>query len=227
MPLGRAEWTREPLAGEIDGDRLYGRGTSDMKGGLAAIVVAAERVAELGSGDAQLELVLCAAEETGCEGALALAESEGALGRVGAVLVAEPTSNYPCTAHKGVVWLDAHTSGRTAHGSMPDLGENAVYALARAIGKLEELELPQVEHELLGDPTLSAGHGLRRDEHQLGPGCGHRGHRHPHGAGAGRGRGDRDGRGAARRRGAAGGAGQAPAGRHRGGRALGRRRSTR
>ena len=157
VPLGRAEWTREPLAGEIDGDRLYGRGTSDMKGGLAAIVVAAERVAELGSGEAQLELVLCAAEETGCEGALHIAESEGALGRVGAVLVAEPTSNYPCTAHKGVVWLDAHASGRTAHGSMPDLGENAVYALARAIAKLEELELPQVEHGLLGDPTLSVG----------------------------------------------------------------------
>ena len=51
---------------------MYGRGTSDMKGGTAAIVVAAERIAALGEGAAGLELVLCAGEETGCEGALAL-----------------------------------------------------------------------------------------------------------------------------------------------------------
>jgi succinyl-diaminopimelate desuccinylase len=157
VPLGRAEWSREPLAGEIDGDRLFGRGASDMKGGLAAIVVAAERLAGLGAGDARLELVLCAGEETGCEGALQIAGADGALGRAGALLVAEPTSNYPCTAHKGVVWLDAHTRGRTAHGSMPELGENAVYAMARAIAKLEGFELPRPDHELLGNPTLNVG----------------------------------------------------------------------
>ena len=49
VPLGRAEWDHDPFAGEIDGDRLFGRGTSDMKGGLAAIVLAAERVAALGT----------------------------------------------------------------------------------------------------------------------------------------------------------------------------------
>ncbi len=157
VPLGRAEWRRDPLAGEVDGDRLYGRGASDMKCGLAAIVVAAERVAALGAGHAPLELVLCAAEETGCEGALQIASAPGALSRAGAVVVAEPTSNYPCTAHKGVVWLDADTRGRTAHGSMPELGENAVYAMARAISALEALELPRPGHPLLGEPTLSVG----------------------------------------------------------------------
>ncbi len=156
VPLGRADWSRDPLGGEIDGDRLYGRGTSDMKGGLAAIVVAAERVAALGDGDAGLELVLCAGEETGCEGAVQIVQ-DGGLGRAGAVLVAEPTSNYPCTAHKGVVWLDARTTGRTAHGSMPELGDNAVYKLARAVTELERFELPEAEHELLGRPTLSVG----------------------------------------------------------------------
>jgi succinyl-diaminopimelate desuccinylase len=156
VPLGRAEWSRDPLGGEIDGDRLYGRGTSDMKGGLAAIVVAAERVAALGAGEAGLELVLCAAEETGCEGARQMAEA-GALGRAGAVLVAEPTSNHPCIAHKGVVWLDARTTGRTAHGSMPELGDNAVYKLARAVTELERFQLPEAEHDLLGRPTLSVG----------------------------------------------------------------------
>jgi succinyl-diaminopimelate desuccinylase len=156
VPLGEAEWTREPLAGEIEGDRLYGRGASDMKGGLAAIVTAAERVAALGRGAAGLELVLCAGEETGCEGARRLADS-GVLGEVGAVLVAEPTSNYPCVAHKGVVWLDASTSGSSAHGSMPHLGDNAVHKLARALVALEGFRFDGPEHELLGSPTLSVG----------------------------------------------------------------------
>ena len=157
VPLGGADWSRDPFSGETDGDRLYGRGTSDMKGGTAAIVVAAERIAALGEGAAGLELVLCAGEETGCEGALALAGAEGALGRCGAVLVAEPTTNYPCVAHKGVVWADAVARGKTAHGSMPHLGENAIYKLARAVGRLEDFRLEASEHPLLGMPTVSLG----------------------------------------------------------------------
>jgi succinyl-diaminopimelate desuccinylase len=157
VPLGGADWSRDPFDGEIDDGRLYGRGTTDMKGGTAAIVVAAERIAALGEGAAGLELVLCAGEETGCEGALAMAAAEGALGRCGAVLVAEPTTNYPCVAHKGVVWADAVARGRTAHGSMPHLGENAIYKLARAVARLEDFSLEADEHALLGMPTVSLG----------------------------------------------------------------------
>jgi succinyl-diaminopimelate desuccinylase len=157
VPLGRADWSRDAFAAEIDADRLYGRGTSDMKGGTAAIVVAAERIAALGEGDAGLELVLCAGEETGCEGALALAQADGALGQAGAVLVAEPTTNHPCVAHKGVVWADAVARGKTAHGSMPHLGENAIYKLARAVARLEDFALEAGEHPLLGLPTVSLG----------------------------------------------------------------------
>jgi succinyl-diaminopimelate desuccinylase len=120
-------------------------------------VVAAERVAALGHGRAGLELVLCAGEETGCEGALALARAGGALGRAGAVLVAEPTTNHPCVAHKGVVWLEAVAEGRTAHGSMPHLGENAVYKLAHAITRLEGARFDVPAHDLLGEPTLNVG----------------------------------------------------------------------
>ena len=157
VPLGGADWTRDPFAGEVDGDRLYGRGTSDMKGGVAAIVVAAERVAALGRGDAGLEVVLCAGEETGCEGALGLTREDGALGRVGAVLVAEPTTNQPCVAHKGVVWLDAVAEGRTAHGSMPELGHNAVLAMARALANVDGGALESTSHPLLGQATLNVG----------------------------------------------------------------------
>ena len=154
VPLGRADWSVDPFSGETDGDRLFGRGTSDMKGGTAAIVVAAERLAR--AGGSGLELVLCAGEETGCEGALALAREEGALGECGAVLVAEPTTNYPCVAHKGVVWADAVARGKTAHGSMPHLGENAIYPLAQAILSLQDLSF-DAEHPLLGAPTISLG----------------------------------------------------------------------
>jgi succinyl-diaminopimelate desuccinylase len=157
VPLGRADWSVDPFSGETDGDRLFGRGTSDMKGGTAAIVVAAERVAALGgSRSAGLELVLCAGEETGCEGALALVEA-GALGECAAVLVAEPTTNYPCVAHKGVVWADAVARGKTAHGSMPELGENAVYKLAAAVGRLQNFALDAPSHPLLSAPTVSLG----------------------------------------------------------------------
>jgi succinyl-diaminopimelate desuccinylase len=157
VPLGGSDWQRDPLGGEIDGDRLHGRGSSDMKGGTAAIVVAAERLAALGRGRAGVELVLCAAEETGCEGALALTRTAGALGDAGALLVAEPTTNYPCVAHKGVVWLEALAEGRTAHGSMPHLGDNAIHKLARAITRLDGFAFDVPTHGLLGDPTLNIG----------------------------------------------------------------------
>ena len=156
VPLGHEEWEHDALSADVDGDRLHGRGSSDMKGGVAAIVIAAERVAALGRGEAGLELVLCAAEETGCEGARALVDA-GVLGEAGAVLVAEPTSNYPCVAHKGVVWLEASTTGRAAHGSMPHLGENAIFKLAPALAALESFDFGGPEHELLGKPTLSVG----------------------------------------------------------------------
>jgi succinyl-diaminopimelate desuccinylase len=154
VPLGRADWSVDPFAGETDGDRLFGRGTSDMKGGTAAIVAAAERLAR--AGGSGLEVVLCAGEETGCEGALALVEA-GVLGSCGAVLVAEPTTNYPCVAHKGVVWADAVARGKTAHGSMPELGDNAVTKLAHALTRLDGFAFAADEHPLLSAPTLSVG----------------------------------------------------------------------
>jgi succinyl-diaminopimelate desuccinylase len=155
VPLGGAPWTVEPF-GELRDGRLHGRGASDMKGGVAAIVVAAERVAALGRGEAGLELVLCAGEETGCEGALHLAGA-GALGRAGAVLVAEPTGGMPHVAHKGVLWARASTEGVGAHGSAPHLGRNAIYPLAAAVAALADLRFDTAPHPLLGEPTLNVG----------------------------------------------------------------------
>ena len=80
------------------------------------------------------------------------------LGRCGAVLVAEPTTNYPCVAHKGVVWADAVARGKTAHGSMPHLGENAIYKLARAVGAARGLRASRpTSTRCSALPTVSLG----------------------------------------------------------------------
>ena len=82
---------------------------------------------------------------------------DGVLGRAGAVVVAEPTSNYPFIGHKGAFWLQAHARGVTAHGSMPDKGDNAVYKAARAVGKLERFRFENPPHPLMGQATLNVG----------------------------------------------------------------------
>jgi succinyl-diaminopimelate desuccinylase len=157
VPLGAAAWRKDPFAGETDAGKLYGRGTSDMKSGVAAFVTAALEFRDRLAGTAGLELVITGGEETGCEGAFHLARSTGALGRAGAILVAEPTANYPLVGHKGAYWLTARTRGVTAHGSMPERGENAVYKAARAVARLEQFDFGIAPHALLGAPTLNVG----------------------------------------------------------------------
>ncbi len=156
VPLGKTAWTTDPFGGEIADGKLYGRGSTDMKGGVAAMVVAALELAKLSQPCAGLMLVITAGEENGCQGAEYLAGLPGVLGSAGAVIVGEPTSNYPLTGHKGSLWLKAHTAGITAHGSMPEQGENAIYKMARAVSLLEAYEF-NGEHPLLGRPTLNVG----------------------------------------------------------------------
>ncbi len=157
VPLGARAWTRDPFAGEIDGDRLYGRGSSDMKSGVAAFVVAALRLAPRLAFTPGLVLVVTAGEETACQGAGHLAGLDGALGRAGAIVVAEPTGNEPFVGHKGAVWLRARATGVTAHGSMPERGVNAIYKAARAVTKLEAFRFDVAPHAVLGAPTLNVG----------------------------------------------------------------------
>ncbi|TNC27642.1 M20 family metallopeptidase [Amycolatopsis alkalitolerans] len=155
VPLGAAKWRHEPF-GELDGDRLYGRGSSDMKGGVAAIVLAATKIAATQPKRAGLRLVLTAAEETGSLGARHAAEhllDEPS----GPLVIAEPTANAVVQGHKGALWLEALATGVTAHGSMPHLGDNAIYKLASAITRLAGHDFGLAPHPIMGPPTLNVG----------------------------------------------------------------------
>jgi len=157
VPLGNLPWDRNPFEGETDGDLLYGRGSTDMKSGLASMVCAAIDFAKKSRGKQGLTLVLTAGEETGCEGALYLSSLSGVLGEASAIVVGEPTSNQPFLAHKGVLWMRGLTRGATAHGSMPELGDNAIYKMARAVNALEDYQFAGKTHGQLGSPTLNIG----------------------------------------------------------------------
>jgi succinyl-diaminopimelate desuccinylase len=157
VPLGTAPWTVDPFSGEISDGKLYGRGSTDMKSGVAAFVVACMQMAVDLSNGPGVVLVITAGEETGCEGAYHMAGLGNALGEAGAIVVAEPTHNQPLLGHKGAIWLTARTVGVTAHGSMPEQGENAVYKAARAITKLEDFDFNIARDPVLGKPTLNVG----------------------------------------------------------------------
>ena len=157
VPLGTRKWSKDPFLGETDGDKLYGRGSSDMKAGVAGMLLAAKSLAGKLNGTPGIVLVLTAAEEGGCVGSRHLAALPQLMGKAGAIVVGEPTSNYPMVGHKGSIKLHAVFKGVSAHGSMPQLGVNAVYKAARAVAKLEEFQFGVPEHPVMGLPTLNVG----------------------------------------------------------------------
>ena len=157
VPLGTRSWSKDPFNGETEGDKLFGRGTSDMKSGVAGILSAAISLSKKLRNTPGIVLVLTAAEEGGCVGSARLAELPKLMGRAGAIVVGEPTSNYPMVGHKGSIKFHAHFRGVSAHGSMPQLGVNAIYKAARAIASLEAFQFGVAAHPVMGGPTLNVG----------------------------------------------------------------------
>ena len=152
VPLGAKPWTQAPFGGDIVDGKLYGRGSSDMKAGIAAFVEATREISGK-SIDRGLTLVITSGEETGCEGAFDLAR-RGVLGKAALLIVAEPSSNELILAHKGSLRLSVTARGKTAHSSMPELGDNAIYRAVDWIARLERMALPDTHHPLLGAPTM-------------------------------------------------------------------------
>ncbi len=157
VPLGAKKWSIDPFTGEIIDGKLYGRGSTDMKGGIAAIVVAAIQSFANGSPKGGVRLVITAGEELGCQGAQHLAKTYKKWGKASGLVIAEPTSNIPVIGHKGGLYMNVSTTGITAHSSMPELGVNAIYKAAKAISVIENFNFEAEKDTLLGLPTINVG----------------------------------------------------------------------
>ena len=138
----------------IQDNRLYGRGAYDMKGGLAAIMVAGATAKKRAlRGDVIITAV--ADEEFASTGTASIVKHW----RADAAIVTEPTELNICTAHKGFVWLDIETEGIAAHGSRPDLGVDAIVKMGKVLVGIEELDRSlrsTPSHRLLGSGSVHA-----------------------------------------------------------------------
>ena len=122
VPFGEAPWRHDPLGGIIEEGLLYGRGASDMKGGVAAMTLAAVSAAKRFSGrggEKGLLVHLYGSEEFGCVGSFQAARNSDGFAPAGAAVIAEPANNRPLAGHKSALWMTLRTAGRTAHASMP------------------------------------------------------------------------------------------------------------
>jgi acetylornithine deacetylase len=133
-------WTRDPFTLEETDGRLYGRGTTDMKGSLACMLAALAAV-DAGALRAPVHLAVSSDEELGCAGVPPLLDALAALAAPPSrVLVGEPTSLRVATAHKGKAAMRIVLTGRAAHSSVPATGVNAVAYAGRLIGALLALQ---------------------------------------------------------------------------------------
>jgi len=140
VPVTEQVWSSDPFEMDARDDRLYGRGTCDMKGFIAAAVAMAPRYADVVR-DRPLHFAFTYDEETGCFGARALIDSLSARGiRPGVAIIGEPTSMRIIEGHKGCYEYSTHFQGLPGHGSSPDRGVNAVEYAARYITRLLELK---------------------------------------------------------------------------------------
>lgn len=133
----------DPFTPRIENNRLYGRGAYDMKGSLAACMVATARAKALNlAGDVIFTAVVD--EEYASIGTASIAKRW----RADAAIVTEPTGLNLCIAHRGFVWLDVETEGIAAHGSRPNLGVDAIAKMGQVLVGLEALD-----RELRANPT--------------------------------------------------------------------------
>ena len=150
VPVGDpAHWRFPPHSATIADGRLYGRGASDMKSGLAATVAALAQTDSAG-------LLITSDEEVGCLGAFAAQEQIADL-PVGAVIIPESTENKIALGHRGALWLEVSAQGVAAHGGTPERGRNALLLLAEALLDMTRRAPMDDRHADLGGTTMNVG----------------------------------------------------------------------
>lgn len=151
-----SQWQFPPFEGKIHQGRVYGRGASDMKGGLAAMMMTAKILNDSKDrlhGKIILQFVI--GEETGDPGTKHLLLNCGLGGDYGIVL--EPTGLKVATAEKGLVWFRIHILGLPVHASVAEQGVNAIENAKTVIDKIQkyQLNLSQKNHPLVGEAKCS------------------------------------------------------------------------
>lgn len=153
------QWTYPPFEARIVGDKMYGRGANDMKGGLVAAICATRAIIESGvklGGDILIG-ALCD-EEGLMIGVKHFVEGGWAKG-VDAAIICEPEENHLCICQKGVMWVRATVTGKMAHGAMPLTGVNAAYPMAAFLTAMRDLEAEQIDSHgsdpFLGQPSIT------------------------------------------------------------------------
>ncbi len=154
--VGVEGMTIAPFEPRVENGELLGRGSCDMKAGLAAILAAARRLA---TGNdpfpGELIVVFTADEEFASIGLRDLLDRGLEADRA---VVTEPTSLALCTANRGFTWIHVEVEGRAAHGSRPDLGRDAIRGAGRILAELDGFEAEvQADHPLLAPTSIHAG----------------------------------------------------------------------
>ncbi|MBX2868292.1 MAG: acetylornithine deacetylase/succinyl-diaminopimelate desuccinylase family protein [Acidiferrobacterales bacterium] len=154
-------WTVDPFKAVISDDKIYGRGACDMKGGLAASIIAVEAFIDcFPNYTGAIEISATADEESGGFGGVAWLAEQGWFDpdRVQHVIIPEPLNkDRICLGHRGVWWAEVETFGRIAHGSMPFLGDCAVRHMGAVIQALEERLFPALTQRTTTHPIVPEG----------------------------------------------------------------------
>ena len=150
-----ALWTRDPFSGDVEDGLLYGRGASDMKGGVASSVYAGAILKKRGLPDDVSVYVTGTVQEEDCDGLCWQYIIKEDKLRPDLVVITEPTSLRIYRGHRGRMEMEVHTSGVSCHGSAPERGENAVYKMAGIIADIEKLNERLEPREPLGKGTVT------------------------------------------------------------------------
>jgi succinyl-diaminopimelate desuccinylase len=159
VPLGnRRNWDYDPLGAESIGGYIYGRGSADMKGGVAAILGSLKTLkSRLHKKDLKYNIIFLGTsdEEVGLGGAIASLKL-GILKSCDFLIIPEPTGKKVGIAEKGVLWISVNSKGVSAHGSTPSKGVNAIEEMVKLFPYLHEI-VPKDQNDILGRSTLNIG----------------------------------------------------------------------
>lgn len=157
VPQGLETWQVGAFDGVVKEGKIWGRGATDMLGGLAAVASAMAEIEQANiplAGDVIFSAT--AGEETDSRGVMRFLETQGKkLGPLAGIIVPEPTGLIIMRAHRGILWVEITTAGKTAHGSMPQLGINAIEKMMAFLTAFKAYRIPHIPHPLLGSCSAS------------------------------------------------------------------------